>query len=60
MRLVLRACYGGAQLSLSERRSPMKKYNAHRPEGLSALSAFLIIAEATLLIGILEMKRRSS
>jgi hypothetical protein len=38
----------------------MKKYNAHRPEGLSALSAFLIIAEATLLIGILEMKRRSS
>jgi hypothetical protein len=38
----------------------MKKYNAHRPEGLSALSAFLIVVEATLLIGILEMKRRSS
>jgi hypothetical protein len=38
----------------------MKKYNAHRPEGLSAISAFLIVVEATLLIGILEMYRRRS
>jgi hypothetical protein len=38
----------------------MKKSNAHRPEGLSTISAFLIVAEAALLIGVLEMKRRSS
>jgi hypothetical protein len=38
----------------------MKKSNAHRPEGLSAISAFLIVAEVALLIGVLEMKRRSS
>ena len=38
----------------------MKKHNAHRPEGLSALAAFLIVVEATLLIGILEMNRRRS
>ena len=60
MRLVLRACYGAAQLSLSERRSPMKMSNAHYPEELSALTAFLIVVEATLLIGILEMNRRRS
>ena len=60
MRLVLRACYGAAQLSLSERRSPMKMSNAHYPEGLSALTAFLIVVEATLHIGILEMNRRRS
>ena len=36
----------------------MKKSNVHRPEGISALSAFLIVVEATLLIGILEMNRR--
>jgi hypothetical protein len=60
MRLVLRACYGTAQLSLSERRSTMKMSNAHRSEGLSALSALLVIVEATLLIGVLEMKRRRS
>jgi hypothetical protein len=38
----------------------MKKYDAHRSEGLSALTAFLIIAEAALLVGILEMNRRRS
>ena len=38
----------------------MKMSNAHRSEGLSALSALLIVVEATLLIGILEMKRRRS
>jgi hypothetical protein len=38
----------------------MKEYDAYRPEGLSALTAFLIIAEATLLVGILEMNRRRS
>jgi hypothetical protein len=38
----------------------MKKYDAYGPEGLSALTTFLIIAEATLLVGILEMKRRRS
>ena len=38
----------------------MKKYDAHRPEGLSTLTAFLIIAEAALLVGILEMNRRRS
>jgi hypothetical protein len=38
----------------------MKKYDVHRPEGLSALTAFLIIAEAALLVGILEMNRRRS
>jgi hypothetical protein len=38
----------------------MKKSNAHSPEGLSAISAFLIVAEAALLIRILEMKGRSS
>ena len=60
MRLVYHACYGAAQVSLSERRLTMKKYNAYRPEGLSAISAFLILAEAALLMGVLEMKRRSS
>jgi len=38
----------------------MKMSNAHYPEGLSALTAFLIVVEATLLIGILEMNRRRS
>ena len=38
----------------------MKKYDAHRSEGLLALTAFLIIAEAALLVGILEMNRRRS
>ena len=38
----------------------MKKYDAYGPEGLSALTAFLIVVEATLLIGILEMNRRRS
>jgi hypothetical protein len=38
----------------------MKKSNAHRPEGLSAISGFLVVAEAALLIRVLEMKRRSS
>ena len=38
----------------------MKKYDAHGPEGLSSLTAFLIIAEAALLVGILEMNRRRS
>jgi hypothetical protein len=38
----------------------MKTSNAHYPEGLSALTAFLIVVEATLLIGILEMNRRRS
>ena len=52
------ACCSAAQLTLSERRLTMKKSNAHRPEGLSAISAFLIVAEAALLIGVLEMKRR--
>ena len=32
----------------------MKKYDAYRPEGLSALTAFLIIAEAALLVGIVD------
>jgi hypothetical protein len=38
----------------------MMRYYAHRPEGLSTLTAFLIIAEAVLLVGILEMNRRRS
>jgi hypothetical protein len=38
----------------------MKKYDAHRPEGLSTLTAIMIIAEAALLVGILEMNRRRS
>ena len=57
MRVVRRACYCAARLSSSEKRTPMKKYDAHRPEGLSALTAFLIIAEAALLVGIFEMNR---
>jgi hypothetical protein len=38
----------------------MKKYDALRTEGLSTLTAFLVIAEAALLVGILEMNRRRS
>lgn len=38
----------------------MKKYDAHRPEGLSTLTALLVIAGAALIVGILEMNRRRS